>query len=141
SKRVSERAAVTTLGRADHQIRVDRRPATPSDRDPNERTTMKADPFASYRSGGESFTATTGADGRSLVLRATDVAAFHNTAHAIIATANASISRPPPSFLCRVSMRSHSARSCFVCHFKGLSEAPGVKFLDGSLRGNDRIIV
>jgi hypothetical protein len=39
-----------------------------------------------------------------------------------------------------VSMRSRSVRSYFTCNFKGLSEAPRVKFLASSSRDSDRII-
>ena len=51
---------------------------------------MRNDPFAAYRNGGASYTATTGDDGRTLQLVALDLAAFHEVAHSIIAIANAS---------------------------------------------------
>jgi hypothetical protein len=60
-----------------------------ADRDtPNERHDMRDDPFAQYRKSGPSFNAVTAADGRGLTLTAKDMAAFHGTAHAVIALAN-----------------------------------------------------
>jgi hypothetical protein len=52
--------------------------------------TMKDDVFAAYRASTPLYDSVTADDGLTLTLRAVDVAAFHGTAHEVIALANRS---------------------------------------------------